>query len=162
MGFHTIVSSDQTIPNITVFKHKLRIIILQPQKELLKLNASAMTFCHDFLHKPPFGVQKRLPTKWRTKLARRPFGVFLASFWRTKKAAWPFAVLFWVLDAKKSPKGQQKVAQPFLSSNLVSNQKKTAKSHGGHFGRQKVVMVKRTAKSRGTCVHFRLFSLNSR
>ena len=40
--------------------------------------------CHDFLpsflHRRPFGVQKWLPTKWRTKLAWRPFGVFLASF----------------------------------------------------------------------------------
>ena len=113
--------------------------------------------CHDFLpsflHRRPFGVQKWLPAKWRTKLAWRPFGVFLASFWRTKKAAWPFTVLFWVLDGKKSPKGRQKVAELFLSSNLVSNQKKTAKSYRGHFGRQKVDMVERTAKSRGTCIH---------
>ena len=92
---------------------------------------SAECKCHDFLpsflHRQPFGVQKRLPTKWRTKLARRPFGVFLASFWRTKKAAWPFAVLFWVLDAKKSPKGQQKVAQPFFVLQFGQQPKKDSK-----------------------------------
>ena len=45
-----------------------------------------------------------------------------------------------------SPKGRQKVADPFLSSNLVSNQKKTAKSCRGHFGRQKVAIVKKDGK----------------
>ena len=84
--------------------------------------------CHDFLpsflHRRPFGVQKWLSTKWRTKLAWRPFGVFLASFWRTKKAAWPFAILFWVLDTKQSPKWQQKVAQHFFALQFGQQPKK--------------------------------------
>ena len=113
--------------------------------------------CHDFLpsflHRRPFGVQKWLPTKWRTKLAWRPFGVFLASFWRTKKAAWPFAILFWVLDTKQSPKWQQKVVQRFFALQFGQQQKKTAESRWGHFGGQKIIIVERTAKSRGTYVH---------
>ena len=114
--------------------------------------------CHDFLpsflHRRPFGVQKWLPTKWRTKLAWRPFGVFLASFWRTKKAAWPFAILFWVLDTKQSPKWQQKVAQRFFALQFGQQpKKKTAESRWGHFGGQKIIIVERTAKSRGTYVH---------
>ena len=87
--------------------------------------------CHEFLpsflHRLPFGVQKWLPTKWRTKLAWRPFGVFLASFWRTKKAAWPFAILFWVLDAKQSPKWQQKVAQCFFALQFGQQPKKDSR-----------------------------------
>ena len=60
-----------------------------------------------------------------------------------------------VLDAKKSPKGRQKVAQPFCPPIWSATKEKTAKSRRGHFGRQKVVMVKRTAKSRGTCIHLK-------
>ena len=107
--------------------------------------------CHDFL--PSFSP-------------RRPFGVqngladFLLSFfgcrpkWRTKKAPQLFCCPFGDFLASKTKKRTAKSHRAFfLSSNLVSNQKKTAKSRRGHFGRQKVVMVKRTAKSRGTCVH---------
>ena len=51
------------------------------------------------------------------------FGILLED----KKAAWPFAVLFWVLDAKKSPKGQQKVAQPFFVLQFGQQPKKDSK-----------------------------------
>ena len=84
--------------------------------------------CHDFLpsflHRRPFGVQKWLPTKWRTKLAWRPFGVFLASFWRTKKAAWPFAILFLSFGHKTVTKMTAKSRAAFFCPPIWSATKK--------------------------------------
>ena len=85
--------------------------------------------CHDFLpsflHRRPFGVQKWLPTKWRTKLAWRPFGVFLASFWRTKKSCMTFCHPFFEFWTQNSHQNDSKKSRSFfLPSSLVSNQKK--------------------------------------
>ena len=59
--------------------------------------------------------------------------------------------------------GRQKVTKRTAKSRAAffvlqfgqQTKKKTAKSHRGHSGQQKVVMVKRTAKSRGTCIHLK-------
>ena len=89
------------------------------------IDTGAECKCHDFLpsflRRRPFGVQKRLSTNRRTKLAQRPFGVFLASFWRTKK-------------------GRMTFCRPFLSFGHQKVTKRTAKSRATffalHFGRQ--------------------------
>ena len=74
-------------------------------------------FLPSFLSRRPFGVQKRLSTNRRTKLARRPFSVFLTSFLEDKKAAEPFC-------------------RPFLSFGWQKDTKRTAKSHTSFFALQ--------------------------
>ena len=98
--------------------------------------------CHDFLpsflHRRPFGVQKRLPTNWRTKLAQRTFVDFLV--FKTQKRTAKGHGTFFVLqkDAKKTPKG--------CRANFVLQLVAT------FFGRQKVAYAKRSANSHGTCI----------
>ena len=109
----------------------------------LEVNASATTFLLGNLL-PSKKVADLLPSFWHPFGGQKKLHDLLPSFFE-----------FWT--PKSHQKDSKKSRSLFLSSNLVSNQKKTAKSRRGHFGWQKVVMVKRTtsAKSRGTCVHLK-------
>ena len=88
--------------------------------------------CHDFLpsflQRRPFGVQKRFLTNWRTKLARRPFGVFLASFWRTKKLNDLLPSFFEFWTPKCHQKEGKKSQRPFWTAKGRHGEKDGKKS----------------------------------
>ena len=105
---------------------KFRLTKTSHRKPVLKLNASATTFCR------PFCMDDLLPSKkgcWRT----RPSGVFFASFWRTKKGSVTFCRPFLVLDAKKSPEGRQKSRGAFFVLQFGWQPKKDSKKSARPF-----------------------------
>ena len=106
---------------------RLKSCIIVLRIALLKVNASATTFCRPFSS----------ATFCHPKQLHDFFYVFQATFWSPKIAPRLFAVLFCII----------------FSSISVGSQKRTRKSRQEHFGQQNVIMVKRTAKSRGTCIH---------
>ena len=124
-------------------------------KRVLKVNASATTFCRPFHH------DDLLPTKMTSatfcclflvadqiggqKKAARLFAVLLVTFWRPKLKKGRQKVMQLFLSSKRMPKRHQKVAELILSSIWLAT----------FFGRQKVAYAKRTAKSHGTCIQLK-------
>ena len=67
-----------------------------------------------------------------------------------------FAVPFYHDNVLLSKMSLATFSRLFLAADPNGGQngaKRTSKSRGAIFGHQKVIMVKRTAKSRGTCIH---------
>ena len=111
-------------PSMTLFYDRTDNLAIS--QFLLKLNASATTFCRLFFH------SDLLASEIGSATFCCPF------FWkRTAKSRKPFFVL--QMDAKKTPKRCQKV------SNL--------------FWTPKGSRAKKSAKSRGTCIHLQLLSV---